>query len=180
MSNLVFRLPRYYQESGPVSELERVLGQAAAELMDAKEDTLDQLFVETATWGLSLWEQWTGLSTDMSRPYSWRRQRSLAKLRGQGATTAELIAGVVASFGYSQEQISVLEHNEEYRFEVVITDLAQAPRDVEAATAAINEIKPAHLDWFFTFELARLLTQARVGGGFWVVREVALPPVSGQ
>ena len=29
MSNLVFRLPRYYQDSPQVSELERVLGEQA-------------------------------------------------------------------------------------------------------------------------------------------------------
>ena len=50
MSNLVFRLPMYYQRSAPVSELERVLGEAVAQLMASKSDTLDQLFVETATW----------------------------------------------------------------------------------------------------------------------------------
>ena len=176
MSNLVFRLPKYYRESGPVSELERVLGQAAAELMDAKEDTLEQLFVETATWGLALWETWTGLPTDPSRPYSWRRQRILAKLRGQGATTAELIAQVVSSFGYSRENVSVVEHPEDYEFEVALSNLGQAPQDVEAVTSAVNEIKPAHLDWHFTYQLAQLLAQVRVGGGFWGVREMVLPP----
>ena len=176
MRDLASRLPGYYRESGPVSELERALGQAAAELMDAKEDTLEQLFVETATWGLALWENWAGLPTDLSRPYSWRRQRILAKLRGQGTTTAELIAQVVASFGYSRENVCVVEHPGEYTFEVVLSNLGQAPQDVAAATAAINEIKPAHLDWHFTYQLAQLLAQVRVGGGFWGVRETVLPP----
>ena len=37
--NLVFRLPRYYQDSPPVSELERVLGEQAEALTQAGEDT---------------------------------------------------------------------------------------------------------------------------------------------
>ena len=175
MSNLVFRLPMYYQDSPPVAELERVLGLAAAELLDAKEDTLAQLWVESATWGLSLWERWCGLPTDPSRPYSWRRQRVLAKLRGQGTTTAEMIANVVASFGFSAEQVSVVEHPEDYAFEVVISDLAETPGDMSSATDAVNEIKPAHLDWWFTYQLAQLLTQARVGTGLWTIREVTVP-----
>lgn len=174
-SNLVFRLPRYYQDSPQVSELERVLGAAAKQLMEAKEDTLAQLFVETATWGLGLWEGWCGLPSDPTVPYSQRRQRILAKLRGQGPTTAEMIAGVVASFGFSQEQISVVEHPEEYTFEVVISDLAEAPENMAAPTQAVNEIKPAHLDWWFIYQLSQLLILARIGAGLWTIREVTLP-----
>ena len=175
MSNLVFRLPRYYQDSPPVSELERVLGAAAEALMDAKEDALAQLFVETATWGLGLWERWCGLAGDPAASYSQRRQRILAKLRGQGPTTAEMIAAVVASFGFSPEQISVVEHPEEYAFEVEISDLAEDPGDMTAPTQAVNEIKPAHLNWWFTYQLSQLLTQARIGAGMWKIREVELP-----
>ena len=179
MSNLVFRLPMYYQRSAPVSELERVLGEAAAQLMASKSDTLDQLFVETATWGLSPWERWCGLPPAPTRPYSWRRQRVLAKLRGQGTTTAEMIASVVASFGFSPEQVSVVEHPRDYQFEVVISDLAATPEDVDGITDAVNEIKPAHLDWWFTYQLSQLLTQVRAGGGYWRIREVTLPAMEG-
>ena len=174
MSNLVFRLPRYYQTSPPVSELERVLGEQAAALAGAGEDTLAQLFVDTATWGLALWEQWVGLPVDRVNPFSTRRQRVLAKLRGQGVVTAELLANVVASFGYNPEQVSVLEHSDSYQFEIVLSGLAAVPEDVSGITAAVNELKPAHLDYWFTYELAQLLTQVRVGGGFWRIREVSL------
>ena len=175
MSNLVTRLPRYYQDSPPVAELERVLGLEAEALLEAKEDTLAQLWVETATWGLDLWERWCGLPVDGTKPYSQRRQRVLAKLRGQGTTTAEMIAGVVASFGYAPEQISVIEHPEAYKFEVVLSELTGSPGDVSAIEAAVNEIKPAHLDWWITYVLAQLAAQVRTGGGFWRVREVTLP-----
>ena len=97
MSNLVFRLPRYYQDSPQVSELERVLGEQAGALRVSESDTLAQLWVDTATWGLDLWEQWVGLPSDRTRPYSYRRSRIKAKLRGQGATTAEMLRSVVAS-----------------------------------------------------------------------------------
>ncbi|CUQ22029.1 Uncharacterized protein conserved in bacteria (DUF2313) [Flavonifractor plautii] len=72
MSNLVFRLPRYYQDSPQVSELERVLGEQAEALRVSESDTLAQLWIDTATWGLDLWEQWVGLPADRTRPYSYR------------------------------------------------------------------------------------------------------------
>ena len=55
MSNLVFRLPRYYQDSPQMSELERVLGEQAEALRVSESDTLAQLWIDTATWGLDLW-----------------------------------------------------------------------------------------------------------------------------
>ena len=175
MSNLVLRLPRYYQESPPVAELERVLGLEVDALWDARDDTLAQLWVDTATWGLERWERWCGLPTDPSQPYSQRRQRVLAKLRGQGTTTPEMIASVVASFGFSAEQVSVIEHPGEYAFEVVLSDLAEQPADVSPIQAAVDEIKPAHLEWWLTYVLSQLRTQTMTGGGFWKVREVSLP-----
>lgn len=164
MSNLVFRLPRYYQDSPQVSELERVLGEQAGALCVSESDTLAQLWVDTATWGLDLWEQWVGLPADRTRPYSYRRSRIKAKLRGQGATTAEMLRSVVASFGFEPSQISVIEHPAEYQFEIVLSELAGVPADVGGIEAAVNEIKPAHLDYWFTYQLAQLLATLRVGG----------------
>lgn len=175
MSSLIIYLPRYYQDSPPVTELERVMGEQAEALLDAKEDTVNQLWIDTATWGLDLWEQWVGLPVDRNSSYSARRGRIKAKLRGQGTTTAEMIANVVASFGYSADQVSVVEHPESYQFEVILADLAEAPGDTAAITDAVNEIKPAHLDWWFTYELAQLLTSLKVGAGCWTIREVRLP-----
>ena len=99
----------------------------------------------------------------------------MAKLRGQGVTTAELLQSVVASFGYDPSQVSVIEHPEDNQFEIVLSGLAAAPLDVSGVAAAVNELKPAHLDYWFTYELAQLLAAARVGGGFWRIRETALP-----
>ena len=168
MSNLVFRLPRYYQDSPQVSELERVLGEQAGALRVSESDTLAQLWVDTATWGLP---------SDRTRPYSYRRSRIKAKLRGQGATTAEMLRSVVASFGFEPSQISVIEHPAEYQFEIVLSDLAAVPSDVSGIESAVNEIKPAHLDYWFTYELAQLLAALRVGGGLWSIQAVTLPPM---
>ena len=63
-----------------------------------------------------------------------------AKLRGQGATTAEMLRSVVASFGFEPSQISVIEHPAEYQFEIVLSDLASVPSDVGGIEAAVNEI----------------------------------------
>lgn len=179
MSTLIYRLPRCYQDSTPLSELERVLGAQAEQLHVSKLDMLQQLWVDTATWGLDLWEQWAGLPVDRTRPYSYRRGRIKAKLRGQGTTTVEMLQGVVASFGYRPDQVAVVEHSGSYQFEIVLSDLAAVPGDVSGIVGAVNEIKPAHLDYWFTYELAQLLCHTRVGGGFWSIQETTLPNMEG-
>ena len=58
-----------------------------------------------------------------------------------------------------------------------MSDLASVPSDVGGIEAAVNEIKPAHLDYWFTYELAQLLAALRVSGGLWSIRTVTLPPM---
>ena len=70
-----------------------------------------------------------------------------------------------------------VEHPEEYQFEIVLSDLASVPSDVGGIEAAVNEIKPAHLDYWFTYELAQLLAALRMGGGLWSIQAVTLPPM---
>lgn len=88
-----------------------------------------------------------------------------------------MLRSVVASFGLEPSQISVIEHPAEYQFEIVLSDLAAVPSDVSGIESAVNEIKPAHLDYWFTYELAQLLAALRVGGGLWSIQAVTLPPM---
>lgn len=177
MSMLIDRLPEYYQASPPVAELERVLSLETDGLHQAERDVLAQLWVDSATWGLDLWEAWVGLPVDRTSLYSYRRGRTKAKLRGQGTTNQEAIAAVVSSFGFHPEQVSVIEHAASCQFEVVLSGLAAIPEDLDGPRAAVNEIKPAHLAWWFTFELSRLLTELRTGGAFWTIQETTLTPM---
>ena len=174
---LIEMLPRYYQKSPPVAELERVLGLQTGALRVSELDTLDQLWVDTATWGLALWEAWVGLPAAPGSPASARRSRIKARLRGQGTTTAGKIAAVVASFGFDAGQVRVAEDAAHYAFQVVISGLA-APLEAEDAAeiqAAVDEIKPAHLSWSLAYEMAELSAGIQAGGVFWTIRETVLP-----
>lgn len=46
-------------------------------LRAAVADILNQLFVNTATWGLDLWEEFCGLQTNANDAYAQRRARVL-------------------------------------------------------------------------------------------------------
>ena len=175
--SLIEMLPPYYQRSQPVAELERALETALDALAVSESDTLAQLWVSSATWGLDLWEVWVGLPVDTASSYPVRRARILSRLRSQGPTTHDKIASVVASFGFDPSQVSVVEDYDAYSFQVVLSGLAAPPEDVSGIQAAVDAIKPAHLAWSFSYELSAMAATVHTGGGFWLAYSAALPPM---
>ena len=128
------QLPIFYTRTPQDAELQRVLTEMAARAERDKDFTLQQLFPSTTSgWGLELWERAWGIPVDRTLSDQRRRDRILAKIKGTGTTTVEVIRAVAQSF--SSFPAEVIEESALYRF--VIWDLI----------AAVNELKPAHLDW---------------------------------
>lgn len=151
MMDLMAMLPPHYTPPEEFAELERVMGLMVAQAQADKDLTLDQLFATTASgWGLQLWEEAYGIPVDLSRPEDYRRTRIVAKLRGQGVTTVELIHDVVAAF--VNGEVEVEEHNDEYYFIVRFVSVLGIPPNIDDVKRAINEIKPAHLELVFEFK----------------------------
>lgn len=140
---LIDLLPPYYASSPEVVELQGAFNTQAEAVAAMKNDMFAQLDLHTATWGLKYWEKAYGLKTDVSKPYDYRRTRILSKMRGQGSVTKDMIQNVAQSF--SNGQVEVIEHNDEYQFEIKFTGSLGIPPNMEDLTAAIEEIKPAHL-----------------------------------
>jgi len=136
-------LPDYYAQSPQVVKLQEAFEHWADAMLAAKGDLILQLNVATATWGLALWENILGLETDVSKPYEYRRTCIMSKLRGAGTTTVKMIKNVAESF--TNGQVEVTEHPEEYRFTVTFVDKHGIPPNYDDLQAAIEEIKPAHL-----------------------------------
>lgn len=118
-----------------------------AEQEAAHDDFVDQLWPETATWGLSTWEEALGLPTDVSKDVESRRTRIVSKLRGSGPVTVEMIQNVAASF--SGGDVEIIEYPAEYRFEVKFVGTIGIPPNMDDLTAALEEIKPAHLAYTY-------------------------------
>ncbi len=142
-------LPEDYKNSAQVIELQGAFEHWAAVLQAAKEDLFLQMNVETATWGLTIWETALGLQTDVSKPYEYRRTRIMSKLRGAGTTTVAMMQNVAESF--SNGEVAIIEYNSENRFEVKFIGTIGIPPNMEDLTAAIEEIKPAHLEYTFEY-----------------------------
>lgn len=152
MSNeleMLKRLQPFMQKSAVYLELFK----AQAEKLHASdalvEDLRNQLDVNTATWGLDLYEKelgYVGMGT-----YTERRSLIKSKWRGLGKFDAALIKVVAKAYqnGSVEPGFSASVINVKY------TDIGGVPSNFLAFEAVLEELKPAHLALTFEFLYAR-------------------------
>lgn len=134
-------LPEYYQNSRVMGAIAKAQGTELDMLYTALDEILKQFFIDTATWGLNLWDEFLGLKTEA---YSIEERRRLlkSKLIMQPPVTRErfkkLLDGVADS-------VDVIEHYGEYNFEVVLLVKTNLRTAFEKILKQIEDNKPAHL-----------------------------------
>ena len=154
MKPLIEQLPRHYQTSQQDAELQRALTALLTQVQADLDFTMKQLIPSTASgWGLALWEAAYGIRSQAGADEDQRRSRVLAKLQGTGITTVHKLKSVAQSFWPGS--VEVVEHYASYAFEVWLVGTAGPIDDEAGLIAAVNELKPAHLDWAVKY----LLTQ---------------------
>lgn len=154
MKSLIAQLPRHYQTSPQDTELQRALTTLLAQVQTDLDFTLKQLIPSTASgWGLALWETAYGIRPQAGADEDQRRSRVLAKLQGTGMTTVHKLKSIAQSFWPGS--VEVVEHYASYAFEVWLVGTAGPIDDEAGLIDAINELKPAHLDWVVKYLLAQ-------------------------
>ncbi|WP_341320304.1 YmfQ family protein [Solibacillus sp. FSL H8-0523] len=147
--DLLKYLPPIYQE---ILEIKAIQDTIAPEIGNAKysvASTIDQMFIETATWGLALWEKELGIVTDISKPEHFRREIVKARLRGRGTVTKQLIINTAKAF--SGGDVEVIEYPAESRFVVRFVGVLGIPPNLAGLIEEIDNIKPAHLQYEFEY-----------------------------
>ena len=130
-----------------IPELMAVIGAEEPEAQaayDAAVDFLAQLNVDTATWGLALWEFEYGIQTDASKSLDARRTVLKAKMRGAATTTAAQIRRIVNAYT-GNDSCKVTEYPREYLVGVSYTLDLDKQDCVDACRASLREALPAHL-----------------------------------
>lgn len=112
-------------------------------------DVLNQLFIDTATWGLSFWEQQYGILTNINKFYEDRRELVKAKIRGTGTTTIQMIKNTAEAF--SNGECDVIEHSETYLFTVKFIGIKGIPHNMQSFENILKIIKLAHLNYDFQY-----------------------------
>lgn len=161
--------PRYYgtpQLALVWDALDRQLEAA----QDAIDDVLAQLDLDTATWGLTLWERDYGLTPDVSERYAERRDRLRSHIRGAGTTTVELLQNLTEA--YTGGETAVDDLQELWRLIVTFTGTIGVPSNMADLEAAVRAARPAHMDveYVILYNLWRTLatrTWGEVGTRTW-------------
>jgi len=146
---LLSYLPRFYELSPVMSGLMQSQEQETDALQTAIDSVLDQQFINTATWGLGLWEQQLGLPTDPAKPFDQRRSVIKSKLRGVGTVTAALIKSVAEA--YDGGEVAVVEEHGTYTIKVTFIGNRGVPANLGDLENALRDIIPAHLGVRFEF-----------------------------
>lgn len=149
MTDLAQYLPDYYRWIREFQQITCTEGEEIDQLKSGIDELLDQFSIDTATWGLSLWESELGLAVDPTKPTEWRRERIKAKLRGAGTTTKQMIQNAAAAF--SGGEVDVIEYPSEYRFEVKFIGVKGIPPNMAGFIEMLEQIKPAHLAYSFKY-----------------------------
>ncbi|QGG55965.1 putative phage tail protein [Paenibacillus sp. FSL W8-1187] len=146
-------LPKYYEDAlAAIAIIER----EAAELAFASgqlDEAFRQFFLETATWGLSRWEEACGITASGSKPLDQRRSLIKSRLRGAGTVTLAVIRSVVDSF--ENGEISVEEKFGDWKVVVTFIGKRGVPPNLADVKSAVREILPAHLLLEFQFTYLR-------------------------
>ena len=126
--NLIESLPSFYHDSDFIKAFMESNSIEADALRLYVDDLIKNLYVSTATWGLDLFEEELGLITDKSIGYEERRERILAKKRGNGTTTKAMIKNTAEAF--SGGEVEIIENFNDYSFVVKFVGVKGIPKNL--------------------------------------------------
>ena len=147
--NLIDMLPSFYHNSDFIKAYMSSQTVEHNFIKESIEDLVNNLYVNTATWGLDYFEEKLGIKTDKSKSYEERRERIKAKKIGTGTTTLKMIKDTALAFNCGD--IEITEMYNEYMFKLKFVSQKGRPKNLDDFKEAIEEIKPAHLGYILEF-----------------------------
>ena len=145
--SLINKLPSFYDNdiTKPIQDSFTV---EANSINDEVEKTLNQFFVDSATYGLDYWEKMLGISKN-NNDIQTRRENIKAKMRSRGTTNIKVIKNICEA--YSNGIVEIIVNHSDYSFVVDFVGSIGMPQAFEELDKTINEIKPCHLAHSYKF-----------------------------
>ena len=147
--DLMNYLPPVYENNETMIELQHILSSKINLLATDRDKIINECFIGTASNLLSRYEKLYGLTVDITKSDTFRRERLKARAKGTGTVTKQMLENVAAS--YSNGEVEVIENIEDYSFVVKFVGTKGIPANMADLTLTIEEIKPAHLSFTFVY-----------------------------
>jgi len=123
-----------------------------AQEMDKKaldiEDFINQLSIDTATWGLDIYENELGINTNINKSYEERRSFIKSKYRGIGKFDKALLQSILKSYTNGETEVSF-----NGKFNLLLEYIENNTLNLVDLETTLEEIKPAHLDYTLALKI---------------------------
>ena len=147
------RVPDYYYDDPNTGAILNALDRTGERFLAAVEDHLQQMDINPATWALPRWEARPGITPGAGAEYEARRGTIMARMRGSGAATPELVRTVADSWKNGAVAVS------ETAFSVILTFVGAfgIPEDINGLVRAVRAVIPADMliEYAFRYLLIR-------------------------
>ncbi|HBF1685071.1 TPA: DUF2313 domain-containing protein [Clostridioides difficile] len=143
---LIDKLPSFYNND-ITRKIQDAYDIEVETLRETYDDTFDQFFVDTATWGLDYWENILSIKNRYDLSIEDRRSNIKAKMRGKGTTTIEVIKAI--SEAYTKTNVDVEVFSNLFSFTLSFITNNCSYNTILELDKKIEEIKPAHLEHKF-------------------------------
>lgn len=138
---MIQELPQYERDNKLINEIYRVFGNKAEDFLYKIDDLYKQLNIDTATWGLDVWERNFSIKSNHSKSYKERRADIKIKLKRHGKVDHVMLESIIKDFTGCDSQVL-------FDSRIIITftnnEKIHFSRDMKTA---IDEVKPAHLGY---------------------------------
>ncbi|HBG4218892.1 TPA: DUF2313 domain-containing protein [Clostridioides difficile] len=143
---LIDKLPSFYNND-ITRKIQDAYDIELSTLRETYDDTFDQFFVDTATWGLDYWENILSIKNRYDLSIEDRRSNIKAKMRGKGTTTIEVIKAI--SEAYTKTNVDVEVFSNLFSFTLSFITNNCSYNTILELDKKIEEMKPAHLEHKF-------------------------------
>ena len=145
--SLINKLPSFYNNN-ITKPIQDSLNIESNSINDKVDNTLNQFFVDSATFGLDYWERMLGIPKN-NFDIDTRRENIKAKMRSRGTTTVAVIKNICEA--YSNGIVEVIVNHSDYSFVIDFVGTIGVPKAFAELDKTIEEIKPCHLAHSYKF-----------------------------
>ena len=115
----------------------------------AVQDIFNQFFIQTATWGLTKWEELLEIYPRPAATYEERRRSIMLRLQAAQVSTKVFMERLVRRYT-TDRQVMIEEHNNECYFDIIMDGVIL---DKLGLLEALDIYSPAHLGYKFLFRI---------------------------
>ena len=145
--SLINKLPSFYDKE-ITKPIQNSITVEANSINDEVENTLNQFYVDSATFALDKWEKMLGISKN-NNDIQTRRENIKAKMRSRGTTSIEVIKNICEAYSYGEVEIIV--NHSDYSFVIDFIGRIGVPKAFAELDKTVNDIKPCHLAHGYKF-----------------------------